>query len=108
MNKRELTQTIKEMKLILENPEVLQQSGFTLKQVMYVNLHKQIAMCFYYWNLIPKNETVLKSLENVQYDENFEYINKKISEMWEKKAKKEKFKQIAKKNKFNKKDRVKP
>lgn len=89
MNKRELTQTIKEMKLILENPEVLRQSGFTIKQVMCVNLHKQIAMCFYYWNLIPKNETVLESLENVQYDENFEYINKKISEMWEKKAKKE-------------------
>ena len=89
MNKRELTQTIKEMKLILENPEVLRQSGFTLKQVMYVNLHKQIAMCFYYWNLIPKNETVLESLENVQYDENFEYINKRISDRWEKKAKKE-------------------
>jgi hypothetical protein len=89
MNKREITQTIKEMRLILEHPDVLKQSGFTLEQVMHVNLHKQIAMCFYYWNLIPKNETVLKCLENVQQDETFEYINKKISDMWEKKAKKE-------------------
>lgn len=77
------------MRLILEHPEVLQQSGFTLEQVMHVNLYKQIAMCFYYWNLIPKNKTVLKCLENVEKDDDFEYINQKISDMWEKKAKKE-------------------
>lgn len=89
MNRRELTQTIKEIRLILEHPEVLQQSGFTLEQVMHVNLYKQIAMCFYYWNLIPKNKTVLKCLKNVEKDDDFEYINQKISDMWEKKAKKE-------------------
>lgn len=92
MKKTEIIETIKEfvdlLPIYAKNKNCLPPT-ISMQQICAINLHKEIIMNIYYWKLAPESPDVVEWCSDMVEDEHFEYVYKKISDIWEKKARAE-------------------
>lgn len=89
MTNKEIDELLPEMKLILNDPSALESHGIKYAELCSIPQCASMILLFYYWGLYEPDIKLLKTAFNHASNENFEYINKKISKMWLTKANRE-------------------
>lgn len=86
MTDSEIDECLTEIKAILEDVSVLKSHGISYEQVCSVPQFSNMILLFNYWGLYESDPELIKLALYYATNDNWDYINEKISDIWLKKA----------------------
>lgn len=89
MKSEEILESIREMRIIIKDDTMLREQGYTYKDMLKVNVFKEITLCLAYWHIDEIPNTWLECCMDATEDEYYTTITELVSNLWLEKANKE-------------------